>query len=179
MNTRSIYVIRLIGFICAIIKKIVILIIILLLVLFSIIYLFFSYPKDVDFLTLPWLYKTEEILRFDVFNRVVLIPRYVEIEKANKDINATNEIEAFNNLLAYIKNIQYDETVHYYLRDGANCQTLTIFISDWATKNNIQYIVYTEPFHVYIKLNINNYWVVIDFNKELNVYYEYSKKSLL
>lgn len=121
----------------------------------------------------------ERMTSIRFFDRQFLLPRYLSVEKPEKDTSTGSAEAKFQHLLSYITTVPYTETPHYLLTDGANCQTMTMYVEDWARVNNIDYHVVVEPFHVYILVKIEKEWVIINFNKELEVKYERTGKSIL
>lgn len=129
----------------------------------------FSFPSDVDFTKIAGVHRASEINVLHIpFNRVLIGKKYIEV---TSDYNGS---KSFDDLVEYLKTVKYLEKPDGDLDKGANCQTLTIFVEDWCKLNNVHYAVEMEPFHVKIKIKKDEVWYVIDFDKELTIYNEYT-----
>ena len=124
------------------------------------------------------VHRVEKFYVIPFFNRIILIPSYLEIEDPIICKSNETSIEKFNILLDYIKNVPYTEEPHFYLSDGANCQTMTIYIEKWCIANSIPYVVQVEPLHTFIKVKIKNNWIIINFDYKLEVTYERTGESI-
>ena len=118
-----------------------------------------SYPDTIDvvskLLEENRFHKMKGFKTIHLFHRVLILPDYQDVISASKD-NAEKEEDKFNHVF-----------------EGANCQTMTIYVQDWCDKNEIEYKIIVEPTHVYIMLKINNTWKIVNFNRGLEVYDEY------
>lgn len=158
----------------------------LFLTLFLILICFFFY-KSYDISTDPLdilvnehkLYKISSFKTFEMFNRKWIFPSYTDVEGAYIDSSTESSEIKFKNLINNLLLIKYNENAGKYLRYGANCQTLTLYIEDWCKKNNISYEIFIEPTHMYIAIQIENQNYIINFNRELKIYNEYTGESLL
>ena len=149
----------------------------ILIILFAIVYSS-AYTKDTDMLSIPDIYKMKSFKRVEFFDRFLLFPVYQEVIPAYVDNSCKTDSEKFQNLVNKISDIEYAETPTEDIFVGANCQTLTMYIEDWCICNDIEYRVIVQPFHVFLKLHIDNIWYVIDFDKEMNIYNECTGERL-
>lgn len=138
-----------------------------------------SYPKDIKYNEIRNIHRVEKFYSIPFFNRVILYPIYLEVEDPVVANKALTDYDKFKELLDYIKYVPYTKEPHFYLMDGANCQTMTIYLEKWCLANDIEYVVVTEPFHTFIKVKIMNDWITINFNNSLEVEYEYTGESIL
>lgn len=135
-----------------------------------------SYPDSTDIVSKLLeenrFHKLKGFQTIHLFHRVLILPNYIEVIPAEKE-NAETESKKFSNLLTTLKSVPYKDNPTANIFDGANCQTMTIYIQDWCDKNDITYKIVVEPTHVYIMLKIDNSWKIVNFNRGLEVYDEY------
>ena len=135
-----------------------------------------SYPDTIDvvskLLEENRFHKMKGFKTIHLFHRVLILPDYQDVISASKD-NAEKEEDKFNHLLDSIKDVPYVDSPTSDVFEGANCQTMTIYVQDWCDKNEIEYKIIVEPTHVYIMLKINNTCKIVNFNRVLVVYDEY------
>lgn len=135
-----------------------------------------SYPENINIISelkdRNIFHKLEGFKTINLFHRVLVIPKYVKVINSYVDYEK-DETRKFANLIEKLKNIPYIEQPTENIYDGANCQTMTIYIQDWCERNNIVYKIQIEPTHVYLLVRINTVWKIVNFNRRLQVYDEY------
>lgn len=135
-----------------------------------------SYPDSVDIVSKLLeenrFHKLKGFKTIHLFHRILVLPEYIDVISASKE-NVEKEEDKFQHLLETLKSVPYMDNPTSNIFEGANCQTMTIYIQDWCDKNDIAYKIVVEPTHVYIMLKINNTWKVVNFNRGLYVYDEY------
>ncbi len=142
----------------------------------SLIFYINSYPEDTkivdELINQNIFHKMKGFKTISLFGRIMVIPDYVDVIESYVDHESDDTIK-FDNLVNKIKEIEYVDEPTENIFDGANCQTMTIYIQDWCEKNNIPYRVIVEPTHVFVIVQIKDIWKIINFNRGLEIHDEY------